>query len=70
MSRARCRFPPIVRRSTRQQPQPFAAARGESVPATVPEPVSAPHLFRMWSTQLGNDALFHEVREEVLDMGQ
>jgi hypothetical protein len=27
-------------------------------------------LFRMWSEQLNNDALFQEVREEVLDMGQ
>ena len=30
----------------------------------------AKDLFRMWSDQLGNDALFHEVRDEVLDMGQ
>jgi hypothetical protein len=30
----------------------------------------AKDLFRMWSEQLGNDALFEEVREEVLDMGQ
>lgn len=27
-------------------------------------------LFRMWSDQLGNDALFGEVRSEILDMGQ
>jgi len=27
-------------------------------------------IFRLWSEQLGNDALFEEVREEVLDMGQ
>lgn len=30
----------------------------------------AKHLFEMWSSQLANDALFQEVREEVLDMGQ
>jgi hypothetical protein len=30
----------------------------------------AKHLFEMWSTQLANDSLFQEVREEVLDMGQ
>jgi hypothetical protein len=30
----------------------------------------AKHLFGMWSTQLANDSLFQEVREEVLDMGQ
>jgi hypothetical protein len=30
----------------------------------------AKHLFSMWSTQLANDSLFQEVREEVLDMGQ
>ncbi|HKP61817.1 MAG TPA: hypothetical protein VJV78_34035 [Polyangiales bacterium] len=30
----------------------------------------AKDLFRIWSQQLGNDALFQEVREEVLDMGQ
>jgi len=27
-------------------------------------------IFRLWSNQLGNDQLFEEVREEVLDMGQ
>jgi hypothetical protein len=27
-------------------------------------------IYRMWSGQLGNDALFQEVREELLDMGQ
>ena len=30
----------------------------------------AKDLFEMWSRHLGNDALFDEVREEVLDMGQ
>lgn len=30
----------------------------------------AKDLFQMWSRQLDNDALFQEVREEVLDMGQ
>lgn len=30
----------------------------------------AKHLFSRWSAQLANDALFQEVREEVLDMGQ
>lgn len=30
----------------------------------------AKDLFRLWSGQLGNDALFQEVREEMLDMGQ
>lgn len=29
----------------------------------------AKDLFRIWSHQLGNDALFQELREEVLDMG-
>jgi hypothetical protein len=30
----------------------------------------AKDVYRMWSPQLGNDALFEEVREELLDMGQ
>jgi hypothetical protein len=30
----------------------------------------AKDLFQLWSQQLGNDSLFQEVREEVLDMGQ
>lgn len=30
----------------------------------------AKDLFRLWSAQLNNDALFQEVREEILDMGQ
>jgi hypothetical protein len=30
----------------------------------------AKDLFRIWSGHLGNDSLFHEVRTEVLDMGQ
>src|SRR4029077_1691528 len=30
----------------------------------------AKDLFRLWSSQLGNDALFQEVRDEMLDMGQ
>jgi hypothetical protein len=30
----------------------------------------AKNLFRSWSQKLGNDALFQEVRDEVLDMGQ